>query len=201
MNSSSDILRCFIALYPDAAALENMAEVVDCLRERNRGFRWEKPSHVHITLKFLGDVRRSVVDRLAEDLREAVIGEPSFGARLDSVGGFPDLRRPRIVWIGFHERIEAIQRLHNAVESVCDRHALPIDEKEFTPHFTIGRIRRNSDIGDLENDIQSCSFQQIRAWFTSVKIMHSRLTPQGAVPYGNREHFITARNINRGIHL
>ncbi len=181
MNSSSDILRCFIALYPDAGALERMTAFTDCLRERNTGLRWEKPSHVHITLKFLGDVRRPVVARIVQDLREALSGEPAFGTDIDRVGGFPGLRRPRIVWLGFHERIEAMQCLHEAVETVCEPLGFPLEEKAFTPHFTIGRVKRNADIGNLENDIQSCSFEQTYAWFTSVKIMRSRLTPQGAV--------------------
>lgn len=177
----SKLIRSFIALYPDAGATSHIADFINEIRARNRSVRWEHPDKVHITLKFLGDVESSVLDAIAADLRERMAGQHAFSALIDRTGAFPNLRRPRIIWLGFAEIQERIQQLQRVTDEVCTAHGLEPEQKKFTPHFTIGRARRNADTGSLENDIEACSFQPVPVHFTAVRIMESTLTPQGAI--------------------
>lgn len=174
-------VRAFIALYPDLTAREHIARFIACMRGEDRSCRWEQPEKVHITLKFLGDVLPAKLEEIAADLRREIPAEGEIRAEIDRTGAFPNMRRPRIVWLGFRETVPRVLSLQRLTEEVCERHALPRELKSFTPHFTVGRVRRDADTAGLENALAACSFQPATVHFSAVRIMESTLTPQGAI--------------------
>ncbi|MDT8323759.1 MAG: RNA 2',3'-cyclic phosphodiesterase [Bacteroidota bacterium] len=177
----SKFIRSFIALYPDPVAREHMAAFVACMRARDRSCRWEQPEKVHITLKFLGDVLPATLEEVASDLRKEVPAEGEIAAEINRTGAFPNMKRPRIVWLGFNDTVPRVLSLQRLTEEVCARHGLQREEKEFTPHFTVGRLRRGASAERLENELAACSFQPATVHFSDVRIMESTLTPQGAI--------------------
>jgi RNA 2',3'-cyclic 3'-phosphodiesterase len=180
-------IRSFIALYPDPVAREHIARIVDCLAEREKGVRWEQVKKIHVTMKFLGDVEARALDALGAALREGVAALARSGesgdivAEIDRTGAFPNPRRPRIVWLGFGNPPQRLYTLHDMVEETCAREGLPPEEKRFTPHLTIGRVRRNAEGMGLENVLEECSFPVVPVRFTALCIMESVLTSKGAI--------------------
>jgi 2'-5' RNA ligase len=185
------LIRSFIALYPDAAARAEMARFVECLRQRERGVKWEEADKIHVTVKFLGDMEARTLDAIDRALREGIAAMPlppdGITGMIDRTGGFPNLRRPRIVWVGFSTPPPETPALQRLVERVCTDAGAEREDKPFTPHFTIGRVRRDADTAGLENALQACSFQSTPVRFTRLRIMESTLTPQGAV-HKERSH-------------
>jgi RNA 2',3'-cyclic 3'-phosphodiesterase len=181
MNSDSDIARCFIAVYPDAGALEGIAEYIGCCRGFNNTIRWEHPAQVHITMKFIGDIERGKIRLIEADLRERLSGQCVLNARIDKTGAFPNFRNPSIVWVGFSEIQHGLQAIQRVIEDVCESAGTMRERKAFTPHFTIGRVKNYSKIGDLQNDLEACSLGSLPVVFDALRIMESTLTPAGAV--------------------
>ena len=175
------LIRSFLALYPSTPALESMAAFISCLKSKNPTIKWEDASKIHITLKFLGDVRAEVLDDVAAELQTAIPRNGAVEGLIDRPGAFPNFRRPRIIWMGFSVELLPVMTLQKVAEEICVRHGLPPDEKRFTPHFTIGRVRRRSDTRGLENAIEACSFQPAPVDFTAVRMMESTLTDTGAI--------------------
>lgn len=175
------VIRCFLALYADAAAREAMSSVITCLRAQNGGIRWERPGQVHITARFLGDVPRERVPDLERALRDRLASVPAFDSAIDTIGAFPNLRRPRIIWLGCSRPHPVLHAVHDACEEACAELGLARDDKAFTPHFTVGRVRESSDVRHLDTEIAACSFPPIRAHFLALRIMRSTLAPGGAV--------------------
>jgi RNA 2',3'-cyclic 3'-phosphodiesterase len=174
-------LRAFLAVYADAAANEGMAAFLADLRRTDAPVRWEKAAQLHITMRFLGDVARADLLHLARDLAGRTGGIAPFAGSIDSVGAFPNLRRPRIVWLGFDAPPPAFASLHAAVRDACAAAGLPPEDKPFTPHITVGRVREQARPGDLEKALGACTFHSVPARFDALRIMTSRLTPQGAI--------------------
>ncbi|MCZ7556934.1 MAG: RNA 2',3'-cyclic phosphodiesterase [Bacteroidia bacterium] len=179
MNHS--LVRSFIALYPDAEALEHIAMYIHCLTARDRSVRWEKPGQVHITLKFLGDMEPQALDAIAAALETSCRATGEAIGRIDTVGAFPNFRDPGVLWLGFSTAAERFIALRNIVENVCAQAGLDRERKKFTPHFTIGRVRQRGRGGDLENVLHACSFRAVPVRCTSIRIMESTLTPKGAI--------------------
>jgi 2'-5' RNA ligase len=101
-------------------------------------------SGIHLTLKFLGDTTPDVAARVGDALDHAASGLPAFTLRIRGVGCFPNLRQPRVVWVGMHESAGVLKRLQTVVEAGCTALGLPAEDRPFSPHLTFGRVRREA---------------------------------------------------------
>lgn len=101
------------------------------------GARWVNEAHLHLTLRFIGDVPGDVAGRVADVLRE--VNGPSFSLSLKGVGFFPPRRDPRILWAGITESDELI-RLQARVERTLTTIGIDPDTRTFHPHVTVARL-------------------------------------------------------------
>ena len=148
MASVDERVRCFVAVELPAEARRCIGGLVAGLREAGvRGLRPVNPDGVHLTLKFLGDVSTSTVGDVAAALEGAAAGARPFDLELRGVGGFPDLRRPRVLWVGVGGDLEALQRLYESVESALAPLGFPPEGRAFTPHLTLARLREGDVAG------------------------------------------------------
>lgn len=145
------VFRAFIAIDLSPDIVRKVDEVSASLRERmgDLPVRWTPAKNVHLTLKFLGDVSTTYVDRLAEIIARVARSHESFEMSVGSLGIYPDARRPRIVWLG----VEAPQVLHTiqrSIEQETNRLGYEAGDRDFSPHLTIGRVSRGADYRELK---------------------------------------------------
>jgi RNA 2',3'-cyclic 3'-phosphodiesterase len=140
--------RLFVAidLPPDAKAL--LAELQAQLQQHTRAVRWANPAGTHLTLKFLGEVDRAVVDHVVAGMRSATRRSP-FSLHTTELGVFPNARRPRVVWLGVGGDREPLARLQAAVENTIGPLGFPAEDRPFSPHLTLGRTKRDPSPADL----------------------------------------------------
>jgi len=144
--------------------------------------RWVAPGQIHLTLKFLGAIASASVPELEAALGRAGAGATPFALRLGAVGGFPDLRQPRVLWIGLEGNLGALQRAQECVrrETVEWGRA---EEREFHPHLTLGRIpaARPGGCRDLAARAESIPSQPDVSWrVTELHLMRSELSAGGS---------------------
>lgn len=180
MLTSARTFRCFLAVYPDRAALDGVTPFLDELRARNTLVKWERVPQLHITVKFLGDSTAELVRSLEVLLRRNLAEMAPITALLDTPGAFPHFRRPKVVWLGFSQRCRELDALQRVVEDACVTLGYPRELKSFTPHFTVGRIPADRRVFDLEKDVRACRFQAVPVTFSDLRIMESTLAPGGA---------------------
>ena len=128
------MIRLFVALdFPDA-----VRERLAGLGGGVPGARWTDPDNLHLTLRFIGEVPD---DQAADiDAALATIEAPGFDLVLDGVGIYGSARAARILWAGV-ERSEPLAHLQNKVESALVRCGLPAEERRFSPHVTLARLK------------------------------------------------------------
>ncbi len=110
--------------------------------------RWVPEHNIHLTLQFLGDVSPANLDLLAQALRTEAAGHPAFEVSVGQVGAFPTPRRPRVIWVGL-DAPPALLSLHRGIQTVTARMGYPPEERTFSPHLTIGRVRQNASAAEL----------------------------------------------------
>ncbi|MBL0174094.1 MAG: RNA 2',3'-cyclic phosphodiesterase [Ignavibacteria bacterium] len=181
MSSPSALIRCFLALYPDDAARGAFGEYVTKLRKLNPTVRWEKEPHIHITLKFIGDIERSAAQRVAAHIKARLSGAKAIDAVVSVVGAFPNMRHPRVIWLGFREPVPELVAMQRAIDDMAYLEGVSRDRTPFSPHFTIGRVKEYSRIRHLYSDIEANPFEPVPVTFTSMRVMESTLTPAGAI--------------------
>ena len=117
--ADSERFRLFVAVAVPEDVKAKMeaaqAELRRVLPERS--VRWARREQFHLTLRFLGDVEAARVEALAEAIRAACRGFGALHLRAERVGFFPDLRYPRVVWVGVQDQAEQLPRLQQAVEA------------------------------------------------------------------------------------
>ncbi len=159
-------------------------------RLRSSGVKasWVRPENLHITLRFLGDVESEALSVLGNALEEAYIGVEAFSLRVAGVGAFPNARRARVVWAGVTGAEGPLESVHRISEMGARGIGLAADEKAFSPHVTLGRIRDPragaalAGFLDGEKDFDGGEFE-----VGNVSLFSSTLTPKGAVHNRERE--------------
>jgi len=101
--------------------------------------RWTRPESIHLTLKFLGEVREDKVLQVTEALASLPPFEP-FSIEIKGFGFFPDARRPRVFWVGL-EAPPGLGELAHRVEQSMERLGFPREDRAFTPHLTLARFK------------------------------------------------------------
>jgi 2'-5' RNA ligase len=102
------------------------------------GAKWVDPGNYHLTLRFIGEIdegRAEDVDAALDQIRAG-----RFDLALATVNHF-GLRQ---LWVGV-ERNDALQHLHGKIESALTRLGLPPDERRYTPHVTLARLKGTSE--------------------------------------------------------
>jgi 2'-5' RNA ligase len=102
-------------------------------------FRWTPDRNLHLTIRFIGNVERQVVDRVAERLDELPLR--AFELGLGEVGTFKRGRLVRVVWLQVLDGADQARELAAQVEEECRRAGLEAEVRAFQPHLTLARAR------------------------------------------------------------
>ncbi|TKJ16614.1 2'-5' RNA ligase [Blastococcus sp. CCUG 61487] len=103
--------------------------------------RWSDAQRWHLTLLFLGAVPREQVPRLANAAAAAVAAAPPLRLRLAGGGRFGSLRRPQVAWAGLAGDVAELTDLTARLAAAARSLDLPVEERPFRPHLTLGRWR------------------------------------------------------------
>ncbi len=174
-------MRTFVAVFPPlrigAATTTGARETVRRLGGSADRVRWARPENVHLTLKFLGDVREEVLGDLHAALEEVCAGHAPFDVELAGLGAFPSAQRARVLWAGVGTGFEELRSLAADLDEALSPLGFEREERPYTPHLTLGRVRGRPVSFDLPPDAGGAEFRVRR-----VELVQSTL-PQGGAVY------------------
>lgn len=176
-------MRCFVAIgIPD----ELKAAISACqkeLRQFPSGVRWVDMASQHLTLKFLGEVAPAAASRIQEVLGPVAAETRPMKIRVQGVGAFPSLRRPRVFWMGVYDEEQGLADLARRVEAALEPQGFPREERAWHPHITLGRVKEPFGLKALGDYITMNLPNREAGEFTAEKmcLYRSILKPGGAV--------------------
>jgi RNA 2',3'-cyclic 3'-phosphodiesterase len=164
-------MRTFLALDPGKALHDRILTLQDQLAECGADVKWVEPANLHMTLLFLGEVEDRDLAGICRATAEVAAQLIPFTLTLAGVGCFPNLRRPRVLWVGVGEGREAVCAMHAALESpLLELGCYRREARPFTPHLTLGRV--NSEAG---NDALVEALRENAAWHGGETTIHEIL--------------------------
>ena len=152
-------IRAFVALNLPVPVIEQISKLqVELGAEAERvGLRvaWVPATNLHVTLRFLGEMPRETAFALRDRLVAGVAGRRSFGLQVRGVGAFPEIGRPRVLWVGLRDDEGALARLAAEVGGWVDELGFAPEPRPFHPHLTLGRVKEGAGdgVGDGAGDI------------------------------------------------
>lgn len=135
-------MRTFLAVFPSSSAQATAHRIVERLRRPDDDVSWVRRDNLHYTLRFLGELDEDAVARVIDAARAGVAGIPAFEARLGAAGAFPSARRARVLWLGLAQGADSLVTLATALERALIARGFAAAERGFSPHLTLGRVRR-----------------------------------------------------------
>jgi 2'-5' RNA ligase len=148
--SNMETIRAFIAIPLPHSLLEKLADLQRQLEAQvpRRSVRWVRAEGIHLTLKFLGDTPTDKLPDITQALAAVARHAPGCTYTVEELGCFPNPRRPRVVWVGVQEPTGWLVVLQDAIEEVLTPLGYSPEGRGFTPHLTLGRIRRGTSRSD-----------------------------------------------------
>lgn len=173
-------MRCFIAIDMPEDIKASILNVIEKAGQKVKGIRWVSAQNIHLTLKFLGDVKEELIHDIEKGLSSVCINHVPFTINIRGVGAFPNFKYPNVLWIGIDES-EELKRLYEDIEEFMFELGFEKDDRRFSPHLTIGRVKDRKGIEQILKELYTFKdtfFGNIEV--KEVLLMRSVLKPTGA---------------------
>ena len=173
------MIRLFTAI--EAPQFPKILELMEAVKRSGADVKLVETYNIHITLVFIGEIPESKLDLVKEAVSS--ISFNSFKIKLKGTGAFPNLSRPRVIWVGIEEGLQELRTIRGALlKELLARGIRPEDEKEFSPHLTIGRVKGPTNLLNLINVINEYQNTDFGEFIVNkVTLFKSTLTPKGPI--------------------
>ncbi len=142
------------------------------------GVRWLPPEHLHLTIRFIGEVESGMFAAIRQGLSGE--GLSPFACRLEGVGSFPSRGRPRVLWAGVLAE-PGLFSLHAKVEADLRTIGLPPEDRKFAPHITLARLKETPPALVAKYLARHGEFRAEPFTVRAFHLYSSVLTPKGAL--------------------
>jgi len=176
-----ETMRTFVAIDLDNRVKTRIQQIIDRLDARDGSIKWISRQGMHITLKFIGEIPESKQSDVENVLNIITNKHSSFLLQCRGTGTFPhNSRNPRVLWIGF-DKNEQLNALHYAIEEEMAGLGFPKDNRLFSPHLTLGRVKKKGPLHSLLSGLQQYHCEHFGDIIVKKVIYYkSTLKPTGA---------------------
>ena len=179
-------MRTFLALQLSQETKKRLAQVTAQLGVTGADVKWVEEDNFHITLFFLGETDPETCETIIGKMPMMAAGVEPFAINLDGMGAFPNLKKPRVIWVGVKEGGREIVKVYRRVLGVMEPLGF-VEEKKFSPHVTIGRVRSRAGGRTRQSSLQELvgAMEKVKGlgedYIRGISLMESHLTSKGAI--------------------
>ncbi|WP_061213404.1 RNA 2',3'-cyclic phosphodiesterase [Syntrophomonas wolfei] len=175
------ILRAFLAI-PVPDYLKDYAfSIKKQLASIARDVKWVERENYHLTLKFLGEIKRELTEKIKKDMESVADSCPPMQLEVNRLGVFPNHRRPRVIWLGIEGEMEKLNFLGERVDAHLYTLGGFAAEKKRSFHLTLGRIRSENNKEALLQQLALINRELVNISFPvhEFYLMESQLSSRG----------------------
>ena len=178
-------MRCFIAIDIDEQIKKGLGNLQDELRDktdvRKGDVKWVRPEAMHLTLKFLGEIKDEQVVDVCNIVKDVASRHKSFELDVKSVGHFGG-RSARVLWVGTGQDCDNLLQLQKDLEQQLASAGWPEETRKFSGHLTLCRVRNSKAGVKLVQTIREYeNFRLGTMPADSVMVYQSQLMPKGPI--------------------
>ncbi|MBU2521464.1 MAG: RNA 2',3'-cyclic phosphodiesterase [Proteobacteria bacterium] len=140
-----DTIRTFIAFKLPENIISSIRKIQEDIKSYAFKVRWVNPENIHLTLKFLGNISATDIEKVSESIINTVNGHAPISLTVKGAGVFPCIKRPRVIWVGITGEIEKLAGIQKDIEENLEKLGFPREKRPFRGHLTLGRIKGKID--------------------------------------------------------
>lgn len=177
-----DKIRTFIAVNLNKEIREHLASLQNILNIPETKIKWVEKDNLHLTMKFLGYISLEQTQLIKSELKEISNRCSPIIIKLSSnIGIFPTYKMPRIIWVGIKEGTNELKEIYNSIENNLYNKDFPRENKDFSGHITIGRVKFIRDKANFIQILKRIEVNNLTHEVNSIDLMESKLTPNGPI--------------------
>ncbi len=134
-------MRIFIALELPESVRERLGQLQEKLKGTENRIRWVDPSLIHLTMKFLGEVKENNLEKVIQTARNAAGRFSVFKMKIGKMGVFPSFSSPRVIWVGIEEGKDKLETLAAELEEKLGQQGFSRSSRKWTSHLTLARVK------------------------------------------------------------
>ncbi|MFQ5835573.1 MAG: RNA 2',3'-cyclic phosphodiesterase [bacterium] len=175
-------MRVFIAVELAESIRTRIVQIQSKLRGTEDKIKWVDPSLIHLTLKFLGEIKKEKLGAVIKVTQKIAQKFSPFSMGAKGVGAFPSFSSPRVIWLGVGSGSTTLQKLAGELENHLAKNGFSEEKKKWTPHLTLGRVkslieqRKLSGLILREKEVVAGKME-----VKEISVIESRLTPSGPI--------------------
>ena len=135
-------IRSFLAFELPPEIKKEVTRISAKVKQTGLEAGWVKPDNIHLTVVFMGDIIEKDIPDIIPIIDNVTAGHKSFDISLGVMGLFPDIRRPRVLWLGLNGEIERLGSLRDDLQKSLESFGVEQEKRSFKPHLTLGRFRK-----------------------------------------------------------
>ena len=178
-------MRSFIAIELPKEIKDTLAQIQETLKKQGADVKWVEPKNIHLTIKFLGEIDEQKLAKVISIMEEAVKDKNTFSLRIWSLGAFPKLDYPKVIWVGLKQGDRETKIIAEGLEEKITKLGIPKEKRSFSSHITLGRVKSNLNrlnlVTVLKNLEGSLEKENLEFVATKITLFKSTLTPQGPI--------------------
>jgi RNA 2',3'-cyclic 3'-phosphodiesterase len=175
-------IRAFVAFPIPETITIRICDIQERLKSYRLPVRWVKPENVHLTLKFFGEISLSTVNDIGKVLEDTVRVYAPLMFFIKGLGVFPNIKKPRVLWIGISGDIKPLSEIQANLESNLEKKGFAKENRPFKSHLTLGRIKGDIHPENLFDILRSFSNFTSEPFEAKELVLYkSELNPSGAL--------------------
>ncbi len=175
-------MRTFVAIEFDDEIKRRLGDLQTRLKTSCPKIKWVDPENMHLTIKFLGEIRNGQVAPIGKSL-DRLAGEcRAFDVTVEGLGAFGRHGPVKVVWVGLQDTAGHLAECHARCEELLDSLGFPPERRRFSPHLTLARNRYPEHSGLIRAVLdEEPPFKGGTQTVSGVTFYQSTLTPQGPI--------------------
>ncbi len=167
-------MRFFIALEIPPENTQDIFQVQQQIKEIVPNLKNTYPEKLHLTIAFIGDQDDEMKDQLIEVITAAAHGIHPFEVSPGYIDGFPNIHHPKVLWMGVSGEVANLIILRERIKDGLKTLDLPVDERRFTPHITLGKLTTVELKEEQEASLQKLALEEYNPiQVSSIKLFES----------------------------
>jgi len=170
-------MRCFLGINLPDDVKDELVRIQNEITYDGK-IKFIEKDNLHLTLKFFGEISEKKAGEIQSALKN--ISFSPIKTNLSQLGVFPDEQRIRVIWVGLSPD-EEIQSLFKQMEEGLEPLGIKREDRPFTSHVTIGRVKFLKDKKGLTDSIQQIKVEPTPLTISNFSLKESTLTPKGSI--------------------
>jgi 2'-5' RNA ligase len=176
------LIRSFLAIELPETILKKIGQVQEDLKSSHADVRWVSPEKIHLTLKFFGNIDEWRSEPIVKSIAGATQTTSSFPLRAKGIGAFPNVKNPRVIWMGMVDEKEGLTSFQKQLETELEKIGFEPENRPFQAHLTLGRVKSSRGRDELVARMERYREEEFGDFrVEKVTLFRSDLRPTGPI--------------------